>query len=310
MKNAHLTLLLLLLSSLLILACTTESNNSEDVADDQTSDTSTSDVTENDTSTSEVTENDTNTSETTETEMDCDGMCDKLVELQCDNGPDDIADCLEGCATIAQSECNVHLESFMECIDSPEDLICDSDGDISASGCEGQFDAIDDCMENMEPINCDTMCTAIMDLECEGGPGEMESCMEGCVMARDGMCADKYDEVASSIDSLDDLICDDGELSIDGTEAMGELNDCLNIEFFCEYNCDFVIAADCLDGPPDMDSCKEGCVMTMEYCGMEQQIVVNCAGNPPVYTCDGDGNITADGCDTEFADLYTCISSD
>jgi hypothetical protein len=76
----------------------------------------------------------------------------------------------------------------------------------------------------------------------------------------------------------------------------------------CEEVCPFVLKGGCKGGPPDMEACVNGC---MEYQSNDCKIAFNtmlaCVGAEPTYTCDDDQRPTVEGCESQYAELYTCI---
>jgi hypothetical protein len=77
----------------------------------------------------------------------------------------------------------------------------------------------------------------------------------------------------------------------------------------CEDACPMSVATGCPLAPPTQADCLSGCqAIRAMGCTAQYDAFARCAGPMPVLECDSSGEVTAPGCMTESAAIYTCLS--
>jgi hypothetical protein len=67
------------------------------------------------------------------------------------------------------------------------------------------------------------------------------------------------------------------------------------------------MAANCANGPQDMQGCQDGCEATKIYCLTEMTAANDCAGADPTYICTANGVPAVAGCETQFQGVVECL---
>ncbi len=77
----------------------------------------------------------------------------------------------------------------------------------------------------------------------------------------------------------------------------------------CEDICPAVVDAGCTGGPPTVDACVTGCEAILAgNCAAAYSTLYECGGDAPTYSCDDQGRVVVDGCETEQTALYDCLA--
>lgn len=80
-------------------------------------------------------------------------------------------------------------------------------------------------------------------------------------------------------------------------------NECLG----CEDVCEFVVAAECAGGPPDLETCVAGCEQNLAgRCALLHNQMLGCIGGAPSFACDAMDRPVVVGCEARFDALYAC----
>lgn len=75
----------------------------------------------------------------------------------------------------------------------------------------------------------------------------------------------------------------------------------------CDDVCPFVLQAACAGGPPDLQTCVDGCAANQAACTIAFNQMLACIGTMPAFACDPMGRPTVAGCEMQFDALYACI---
>jgi hypothetical protein len=76
----------------------------------------------------------------------CAATCPAVLAAECSNGPVDQADCESGCETIRASSCVPLYKAMIECGGAKPRYTCDDAGQVIASGCEDEIEALYRCL--------------------------------------------------------------------------------------------------------------------------------------------------------------------
>jgi hypothetical protein len=77
----------------------------------------------------------------------------------------------------------------------------------------------------------------------------------------------------------------------------------------CDATCPGVLGAKCLHGPVSQDDCVSGCqYVRASKCAAEYAALFKCGGAKQVYSCDPNGQVSLNGCDSAAGLLYSCLA--
>jgi len=100
----------------------------------------------------------------------------------------------------------------------------------------------------------------------------------------------------------------DGPVPVGCEVEQAAIVDCLEaLEARCDTDCQAIVAAGCANGPPDLQSCTDGCDAAIFGCPEETADYMDCAGPSPTFTCTGDGIPTPEGCQSETEAVAACV---
>jgi hypothetical protein len=180
--------------------------------------------------------------------------------------------------------------------------------------------------------NCADICPGVLSAHCSQGPANESDCESGCATLRASACASQYNALLSCGGSQPHFTCDaSGNVTVAGCEQQGQtLYACLSGSggsggtgaggsggsggsgaFDCANACPKVVAAQCSNGPGTVADCETGCSsMGSGSCSAQYNAVVACVtaqGAGYQISCDANGEPIVAGCETQYAQLYSCL---
>ena len=180
---------------------------------------------------------------------------------------------------------------------------------------------------------CADICPGVLAAHCSGGPTNESNCESGCASVRASACAPQYNALLSCGGSQPHFTCDaSGNLAVAGCDQQGQaLYACIAASggsggtgaggsggsggsgaFDCTSACPKVVAAQCSNGPGTVTDCETGCSSVASgSCAAQYNATVACVtAQGPGYqlTCDASGNPIVTGCESQYAQLYSCLT--
>jgi hypothetical protein len=111
----------------------------------------------------------------------CAESCAAVMAADCDNGPQDMTGCQNGCAA-TEIYCDTEMAAAATCGGADPTYICTANGVPAVSGCETQYQAVVACLGAVVQ-GCVAECPDVVAAACSNGPPDVGSCAAGCAAA-------------------------------------------------------------------------------------------------------------------------------
>lgn len=173
--------------------------------------------------------------------------------------------------------------------------------------------------------NCADICPGVVAAHCSLGPTIESDCESGCAALQASRCSTQYNALLNCGGPQPQFTCDSsGNVTVAGCEQQGQAlyactsgglggaggsggasgNDCASV-------CPKIVAAKCPNGPQTETDCENGCSTTASgQCAAQYSAVDACSksvGASAPVTCNSSGSPVITGCETQYAQLYSCL---